>query len=125
MRALTLSGPGDLFSGRDATTQQTSSHVTVLKLNSLSGARVESTSIESSGIVMLLSYDRCLDASAAFLPTLLKIIKFFCYNCQVFGINWTFFVLKRNSTVDNLPKRTRVVLMKSNLFKSVSPFISE
>ena len=37
MRALTLSGPGDLFSGRDATTRRTSSHDTVLKLNSSSG----------------------------------------------------------------------------------------
>ena len=29
MRALTLSGPGDLFSGRDAATRRTSSHDTV------------------------------------------------------------------------------------------------
>ena len=29
MRALTLSGPGDLFSGRDAKTRRTSSHDTV------------------------------------------------------------------------------------------------
>ena len=40
MRALTLSGPGDLFSGRDATTRRTSSHDTVLKLNSSSGRGV-------------------------------------------------------------------------------------
>ena len=37
IRALTLSGPGDLFSRRDATTRRTSSHDTVLKLNSSSG----------------------------------------------------------------------------------------
>ena len=35
MRALTFSGPGDLFSGRDDTTRRTSSYVTVLKLNTL------------------------------------------------------------------------------------------
>ena len=72
MRTLTLSGPGDLFSGRDATTRQTSSHFTVLKLNSSSGVGLVFISVESSRIVMLLSSDRCRDASAAFLPTLEK-----------------------------------------------------
>ena len=71
-RAFTLSGPGDLFSGKDATARRTSSAVTVLKLKSSSGARLVSGSIESSRIVMLFSSDRCRDASAAFLPTLEK-----------------------------------------------------
>ena len=72
MRALTLSGPGGLFSGRDDTTRRTSSHVTVLKLNSSSGVGLVFVSVESSRIVMLFSSDRCRDASAAFLPTLEK-----------------------------------------------------
>ena len=72
MVALTLSGPGDLFSGRDATTRRTSSHVTVLKLNSSSGVGLVFVSVESSRIVMLFPSDRCRDASATFLPTLEK-----------------------------------------------------
>ena len=43
MRAFTLSGPGDLFSGKDATARRTSSIVTVLKLKSSSGARLVPT----------------------------------------------------------------------------------
>ena len=72
MRALTLSGPGDLFSGRDATARRTSSHVIFLKLNSSSKVGLVFVSVESSRIVMLFSSDRCRDASAAFLPTLKK-----------------------------------------------------
>ena len=72
MRPLTLSGPGGLFSGRDYTTRRTSSHVTVLKLNSSSGVGLVFVSVEKSRIVMLFSSDRCRDASAAFLPTLEK-----------------------------------------------------
>ena len=48
MRALTLSGPGDLFSGKDVTTRRTSSHVTGFKLNCLPGAQLVSASDESS-----------------------------------------------------------------------------
>ena len=72
MRALTFSGPGDLFSGRDAITRRTSSHVTVLKLNSSSGVELVFASVESSRIVMLFSSDRCRDASAEFFTTLEK-----------------------------------------------------
>ena len=72
IRALTLSGPGGLFSGRDATTQRISLHVTVLKLNSSSGVGLIFVSVESCRIVMLFSSDRCRDASVAFLPTLEK-----------------------------------------------------
>ena len=72
MQALTLSGPGDLFSSRDATTRRTSSHVTVLKSNRSPGVGLVFVSVESSRIVMLFSSDRCRDESAAFLPTLEK-----------------------------------------------------
>ena len=86
MRALTLSVPGDLFSGIDAPTRRTSSHVAVLKLNGSSEAGLVSASVESSRIVMFFSSDRCRDALAAFLPTLEKnclnslatTVRFFC-----------------------------------------------
>ena len=72
MRALTLSGAGDLFSGRDVTTRRTSSHVTGLRLNSSPRGRLVSATDESSRIVMLFSSTRCRDESAAFSPTLEK-----------------------------------------------------
>lgn len=69
-RALILSGPGDLFVGREVTIWRISSHDTVLKLKSSTGVViVVVTSVECSWAVMLCSSLKLRTAFAAFGPT--------------------------------------------------------
>ena len=118
MRALTLSGPGDLFSGKDATTRRTSSHATVLKLNSsLGGSICIGWKFSNCDVIFFWRMPRCVSGIFANLGK--KLIELVGYNCQVFGISWSFFVFRRNGAINDLPKWARIVLMKSNLFKRV------
>ena len=71
-RALILSGPEDLFIGRDVTIRQTSSSDTVLKLNNSIEEVSMPVSEEKSRTMMLCSSLKCHAASAAFKPTLAK-----------------------------------------------------
>ena len=72
-RALILSGPGDLFVGREVTIWRISSHDTVLKLKSSTGVViVVVTSVECSWAVMLCSSLKLSTAFAAFGPTWAK-----------------------------------------------------
>ena len=71
-RALILSGPGDLFIGRDVTIRRTSSSDTVLKLNNSIEVVSMPVSDEKSRTMMLCSSLRRCTASAAFTPTLPK-----------------------------------------------------
>ena len=69
-QVLILSGPGDLFIGRDVTIRRTSSSDTVLKLNN----SIEVVSMpfsDEKSRTMMFSLKRCA-ASAAFKPTLAK-----------------------------------------------------
>ena len=68
-RALILSGPGDLFIGRDVTIRRTSSRDTVLKLNNSIEVVSMPVSEEKSRTMMLCSSLRGCTASAAFKPT--------------------------------------------------------
>ena len=69
-QALILSGPGDLFIGRDVTIRRTSSSDTVRKLNN----SIEVVSMpfsDEKSRTMMFSLKHCA-ASAAFKPTLAK-----------------------------------------------------
>ena len=69
-QGLILSGPGDLFIGRDVTIRRTSSSDTVLKLNN-SIQVVSMPFSDEKSRTMMFSLKRCA-ASAAFKPTLAK-----------------------------------------------------
>ena len=68
IRPLILSGPGDLFDGKDKITRRTSSLVTVLKENRSSEEK-EAVGGDVSWIEMLFSFAKRIDVFAAFLPT--------------------------------------------------------